>query len=128
MEKILGYLKSIGIGLAVIFIMYTIISINSQINTLNYQRMQLERIGTEATRLVATNVYLKTRIADAGSIREVRRWAYEDNHMIQDGDIPIALIPGGEATPTPQVVQIQATPQQIEPWQVWWQLFFEDLP
>ncbi|MCD6401650.1 MAG: septum formation initiator family protein [Anaerolineales bacterium] len=115
-----------AIGIALILMIYFVMTFNRL--TAKYQRLitQAEEVGLQVTALSATNQYLETQVVLATSDDAVRKWAYEEAHMIQEGDIPIVPIAPEHGTPTPQVDRTEVSPQEVRPWQVWWALFFGD--
>jgi hypothetical protein len=83
-----------------------------------------EDVAVEATDLRHTQVYLETQIAYATSEAAVREWAYEEGHMVREGEnlvIPLEY-PGF----TPKVTIIPtATPEPETNFQIWLSLFLE---
>jgi hypothetical protein len=41
-----------------------------------------------------------------------------------ENETPIILLPAGNATPTPESVE-QSPAAEVDNWQVWWELFFD---
>ena len=83
-----------------------------------------EDVAVEATDLMYTQVYLETQIAYATSEAAVQDWAYEEGHMVREGEnlvIPLEY-PGF----TPQVTVIPTTtPEPETNFQIWLSLFLE---
>jgi len=83
-----------------------------------------EDVAVEATELRSTQVFLETQLAYATSIAAVEEWAYEEGHMVREGEnlvIPLEY-PGF----TPQVTVIPtATPEPESNIQIWLSLFLE---
>jgi cell division protein FtsB len=83
-----------------------------------------EDVAVEATNLVQTQVQLETQIAYATSEGAVEEWAYEEGHMVREGEnlvIPLEY-PGF----TPEVTILPtATPEPKSNWQIWISLFLE---
>ena len=83
-----------------------------------------EDVAVEATNLVQTQVQLETQIAYATSEGAVEEWAYEEGHMVREGEnlvIPLEY-PGF----TPEVTILPtATPEPKSNWQIWVSLFLE---
>ena len=81
-----------------------------------------EDVAVEATDLMYTQVYLETQIAYATSEAAVQDWAYEEGHMVREGEnlvIPLEY-PGF----TPQVTVIPTTtPEPETNFQIWLSLF-----
>jgi hypothetical protein len=83
-----------------------------------------EDVAVEATDLRHTQVYLETQIAYAMSEAAVDEWAYEEGHMVREGEnlvIPLEY-PGF----TPEVTVIPTiTPEPETNFQIWLSLFLE---
>jgi len=83
-----------------------------------------EDVAVEATGLMYTQVYLETQIAYATSEAAVQDWAYEEGHMVREGEnlvIPLEY-PGF----TPEVTVIPTiTPEPETNFQIWLSLFLE---
>ena len=83
-----------------------------------------EDVVIEATELRQTQVFLETQIAYASSDAAVQEWAYEEGHMVREGEnlvIPLEY-PGF----TPEVTVIPTTtPEPETNFQVWLSLFLE---
>ena len=81
-----------------------------------------EDVAVEATDLRHTQVYLETQIAYATSEAAVREWAYEEGHMVREGEnlvIPLEY-PGF----TPEVTIIPTATHETETnFQIWLSLF-----
>jgi hypothetical protein len=83
-----------------------------------------EDVVIEATELRHTQVFLETQIAYASSDAAVQGWAYEEGHMVREGEnlvIPLEY-PGF----TPEVTVIPTTtPEPETNFQVWLSLFLD---
>jgi len=83
-----------------------------------------EDVVIEATELRQTQVFLETQIAYASSDAAVQEWAYEEGHMVREGEnlvIPLEY-PGF----TPEVTVIPTTtPEPETNFQIWLSLFLE---
>ena len=83
-----------------------------------------EEVAVEATDLRHTQVYLETQVAYATSESAVEDWAYEEGHLVREGEnlvIPLEY-PGF----TPEVTIIPtATPEPETNFQIWLSLFLE---
>jgi len=83
-----------------------------------------EDVAVEATDLRHTQVYLETQIAYATSEAAVDEWAYEEGHMVREGEnlvIPLEY-PGF----TPEMTIIPTiTPEPETNFQIWLSLFLE---
>jgi hypothetical protein len=83
-----------------------------------------EDVAVRATDLRQTQVLLETQLAFATSDAAVHEWAYEEGHMVREGEnlvIPLEY-PGF----TPEVTVIPtATPEPETNFQIWLSLFLE---
>ena len=83
-----------------------------------------EDVAVEATDLMYTQVHLEIQIAYATSEAAVQDWAYEEGHMVREGEnlvIPLEY-PGF----TPEVTVIPTiTPEPETNFQIWLSLFLE---
>ena len=110
------------IGLIVLTLL--IMDFNNRMAELSRLSDKREDVAVDATSLVQTQVQLETQIAYATSDAAVEEWAYEEGHMVREGEnlvIPLEY-PGY----TPEVTIIPtATPVPKSNWQIWVSLFLE---
>ena len=110
------------IGLIVLTLL--IMDFNNRMAGLSRLSDKREDVAVDATSLVQTQVQLETQIAYATSDAAVEEWAYEEGHMVREGEnlvIPLEY-PGY----TPEVTIIPtATPVPKSNWQIWVSLFLE---
>jgi hypothetical protein len=110
------------IGLVVLTLL--VMDFNNRMAELSRLSDKREDVASEATDLMHTQVYLETQIAYATSEAAVNRWAYEEGHMVREGEnlvIPLEY-PGF----TPEVTIIPtATPEPESNLQIWFSLFLE---
>ena len=110
------------IGLIVLTLL--IMDFNNRMAELSRLSDKREDVAVDATSLVQTQVQLETQIAYATSDAAVEEWAYEEGHMVREGEnlvIPLEY-PGY----TPKVTIIPtATPVPKSNWQIWVSLFLE---
>ena len=109
------------IGIALLTL--AVIEFNNRLEDLNRLTDEANDYRSRATQSVQTQAALQTQVAFATSDAAVDQYAREENHMIQEGDIPGAPY-GTEdgtviSTPTPV-----PTSTPMPNWQVWWNLFF----
>jgi len=86
---------------------------------------KLRDMAQKYSNLVATRDALQTEIAFANSDEAVEKWAREEAGMIQEGDIPIVLLPPDTpvaTSPQPQEEEVN----DIKPADIWRELFFGD--
>ena len=110
------------IGLIVLTLL--VMDFNNRMAELRRLSDKREDVAVEATDLVQTQVQLETQIAYATSEGAVEEWAYEEGHMVREGEnlvIPLEY-PGF----TPKVtILTTATPEPKSNWQIWISLFLE---
>ena len=110
------------IGLIVLTLL--VMDFNNRMAELRRPSDKREDVAVEATNLIQTQVQLETQIAYATSEGAVEAWAYEEGHLVREGDnlvIPLEY-PGF----TPKVTVIAtATPEPKSNLQIWYSLFLE---
>ena len=110
--------------IGVIVLALLVMDFNNRMAELSRLRDKKDEVAAEATQLVNTQVQLETQIAFATSQGAVEEWAYEEGHMVREGEnlvIPLEY-PGF----TPQVTLIPtATPEPKSNLQIWYSLFLE---
>ena len=110
--------------IGVIVLAFLVMDFNNRMAELSRLSDKKEEVAAEATQLVNTQVHLETQIAFATSQGAVEEWAYEEGHMVREGEnlvIPLEY-PGF----TPKVTLIPtATPEPKSNLQIWYSLFLE---
>ncbi|UCD42600.1 MAG: hypothetical protein JSV69_03040 [Chloroflexota bacterium] len=110
------------IGLVVLTLL--VMDFNNRMAELRRLSDKREDVALEATGLMQTQLHLETQIAYATSEAAVVEWAYEEGHMVREGEnlvIPLEY-PGF----TPQITVIPtATPEPESNLQIWFSLFLE---
>lgn len=130
MKKILTNLRSIlkvdkrlllVVVLAVLVVM--MMDFNSRMSVMLQLDQQESQLKTQKVELQQTKVKLEAEIVYANSDRALEEWAREEARLINDGDIPIIILPGGtlKNTPTPPSEPKMAA---MNTWEVWKELFF----
>jgi cell division protein FtsB len=114
------FIIAICVGLLAILV----IGFNSRMAELRRLSAQAEQVSVQVEVLKQTQMVLEAQIAYATSDIAVEEWAYEDAHMIREGDYPIVLIPSVESTPEASL-EIESTQSEVRNWQVWLALFFD---
>jgi hypothetical protein len=109
------------LGLAVLASL--VMDFNSRMADLRRLAADREVVAARATQVVQTGEALEAQIAYATSDAAVERWAYEDAHMVREGDQPVAPIAEGMSTPAPTPT-LEPQPTQAAVWEEWWTLFF----
>ena len=110
------------IGLIVLTLL--VMDFNNRMAELRRLSDRRDDVAFEATDLMNTQVFLETQIAYATSEAAVDKWAYEEGHMVREGEnlvIPLEY-PGF----TPEVTVLPtATPEPESNFQIWLSLFLE---
>ncbi len=115
--------KRVIVVVVVAILVVLLMNFNQRMVLLSRLRSQEKTLTLEYANLEATRSVLQTRVANADSDEAVEKWAREEAGMIQDGDVPIVLLPPSvpvTATPTQPVVEID----EVENWEIWQELFF----
>ncbi len=124
MKKILKDKRILVIAVIIILVIL-FLDFNQRMILLSKLRGQERQLTQEYGQLVATANTLKTEIANSDSDQAVEEWAREEAGMIQDGDVPIVLLPPSKTivpTPTSSSVIVD----EVETWEIWQELFFGD--
>jgi len=124
MKKILSD-KRIIVVILVIILVLLLMDFNQRMVLLTKLRGQEKQLQEEYAQLEATHNTLLTEIAFASSDKAVEQWAREEAGMVQEGDIPIVLMPPSEPVAT-QPPPATTTIDRVENWQIWQELFFGD--
>jgi hypothetical protein len=85
-------------------------------------RGQEKELTQKYANLVATREMLETELAYANSDEAVEKWAREEAGMIQDGDIPIVLLPPSTPVTTESPPQEEVV-EEVRTWDIWRELF-----
>lgn len=124
MKKILKD-KRIIVVVIVGLLVFLLMNFNQRMVLLSKLRGQEKTLVVKYANLEATRIALETQIANANSDDAVEKWAREEAAMVQDGDIPIVLLPPSEpitAAPT----QSNSILEEVQRWEIWQELFFGD--
>ena len=116
MKKILKD-KRIIVVVIVIVLVLLLLDFNQRMVLLSKLRGQEKQLTQEYGQLLSTVEALKTEIVVANSDDAVEKWAREEAGMVQEGDIPIVLLPASDAIPnepTPQPVYDPLTQVAVE--------------
>jgi cell division protein FtsB len=124
MKKILKDKRVIVVALVVILVLL-LMDFNQRMVLLTKMRSQEEVLEQEYSQLQSTRDALETQIAFANSDLAVEKWAREEGGMVQEGDIPIILLPPSDPVSTKAPEQTTIV-DEVEKWQIWQELFFGD--
>lgn len=122
MKKILSD-KRVIVVILVIILVFLLIDFNQRMVLLSKLRKQEKQLEFEYSQLEATRSALETQIAFANSDEAVEKWAREEGGMIQEGDIPIVLLPPSDPI-VPQTTREAVTVDEVDNWEIWRELFF----
>jgi hypothetical protein len=115
-----------------------VIDFNSRVTEEHSLTSERNRVATELSGHLQTQVSFQTQIAVATSPAGVEDWAYNDAHWIRRGEHLVVPVPGGEGTPMP--TQTPGAPGDnpavaqasglapVSNWQIWLSLFFDPAP
>ncbi len=109
------------VGILVVLLM----NFNQRMVLLSKLRGQEKTLIVEYANLEATRIALETKVANAGSNEAVEKWAREEASMVQDGDIPIVLLPPSEPVNTIPTQPAKVI-DEVQRWEIWQELFFGD--
>ena len=123
-KKILKDKRVILVVLAVILVLL-LVDFNQRMVLLTRLRGQEKVLTERYAQLESTRLALETELIYAQSDEAVERWAREQAMMIQEGDIPIVLLPPAnpistQSAPEPVIFE------QVRKWEIWQELFFGD--
>ena len=124
MKKILKDKRFIVVALVIILVLL-LMDFNQRMVLLTKMRGQQEDLEQEYSYLESTRDALETQIAYSDSDLAVEKWAREEGGMVQEGDIPIILLPPSDPVPTKAPEQTTVI-DEVEKRQIWQELFFGD--
>jgi len=122
MKKILTDKRVIVAALAIILVML-LVDFNQRMVLLSKLRGQEKVLNEKYAQLESTLTALETELAYAQSDQSVEKWAREEAGMIQEGDIPIVLLPPTTQVRTPPPPEPEVE-DKVQPWEIWQELFF----
>ncbi|WP_299028380.1 septum formation initiator family protein [uncultured Thermanaerothrix sp.] len=110
------------LGILILLFLF-LLDLNQRLVQLNRLSQKRDQMQTEVAGLQRTIDALGTQKAYATSESAVEAYARNQANMVKPGENPIILVPVHTpqpplmSTPTPAV-------EPVQPWQVWWALFF----
>jgi cell division protein FtsB len=122
MKNILKDKRIIVVALVIILVLL-LVDFNQRMVLLSKLRGQEKELNQRYSQLESTQTALEIELAYANSDQAVEKWAREEGGMVQEGDIPIVLLPPSGPIPT-QTPQPTAVVEKVEEWQIWQELFF----
>ncbi|MDY6847381.1 MAG: septum formation initiator family protein [Chloroflexota bacterium] len=124
MKKILKDKRFIVIILVIILV-FLLLDFNQRMVLLSKMRGQEKELEQEYAQLQSTRSALESQLTFVDSDLAVEKWAREEGGMVQEGDIPIVLLPPTNPIPTKTPQQSNVV-DEVEEWQIWQELFFGD--
>jgi len=124
MKKILKDKRIIVVALVIILV-FLLMDFNQRMVLLSKLRGQEKVLSQEYANLQSTRSALEEQLAFSDSDLAVEKWAREEGGMVQDGDVPIVMLPPSAPIPT-KTPQQSAVVDEVENWQIWQELFFGD--
>ncbi len=110
------------IGLVVLTLL--VMDFNNRMAELRRLSDKREDVALEATGLMETQVHLETQIAYASSEAAVVEWAYEEGHMVREGENLVIPLEYPGFTPKVTVIPTEI-PEPESNLQIWYSLFLE---
>jgi len=96
---------------------------NQRMVLLTKMRGQEQQLLEKYSQLESTRSALEAELDFANSDEAVEKWAREEGRMIQEGDIPIVLMPLSAPAPT-SIPTPSTIIDEISRWEIWRELFF----
>ncbi len=130
-----GQISGVQVMFAAILSIGLILAINFSARIAAGQPLQqaYTQVSTEIANLKQQQAQLTTERDYVMSDAYVEQWARSDGKMVRPGEVLVIPVPSGveaAATEQPQVSiqDVHTTPQQAQPWVLWWQIFFDSPP
>jgi cell division protein FtsB len=108
--------------LIILFIM--VLGLNSRLSEYLRLSSQKDEMDERIARLRSTQIALETQIAYADSDKAAEEWARTYERKVLPGDQVIIPLPLGNVASEVNYLETP-TPDNMENWQIWWDLFFE---
>ena len=116
--------KQIWIIAIILLVVALLIDLNTRLSTLQFLTDQKMTLESDVSNLKATLEIVSEKVDYANSDTAIEEWARQQGMMMKEGDHVLIPLPVSEtaieptATPTIQ-------PTQVENWQVWQKLIFD---
>jgi len=134
-RKRTGQISGVQVMFAAILGIGLILAINFSARITAGQPLQAaySRVATEISSLKDQQAQLTAQRDYVLSDTYVEQWAHSDGKMVRPGEVLVVPVPSGAdaaATAEPQVSleDVHTTPDQTQPWVLWWQIFFDSPP
>lgn len=113
------------LGLAVLA--FLLMDFNSRVADLRRLTAESEIVREQVKQHQGTQAALQVTITYSASEAAVRQWAYEEGHMVKEGDNPVIPMAAAPLAPTPTPTPA-VQPTQVSNWDAWLSLFFGKKP
>jgi cell division protein FtsB len=104
-------------------LVFMMMDFNNRMTVMLQLDRQERQLQTKRIELQQTKVKLEADIVYANSDRALEEWAREKARLINEGDTPIVIVPGGSLKPTP-TPDTQPQMAKMNTWEIWKELFF----
>lgn len=123
LKSIIRFDKRLLLVVVLAVLVFMMMDFNSRMTVMLQLDRQERQLKTQKVELQQTKVKVESEIVYANSDRALEEWAREEARLINQGDVPIIIVPGGslKATPTPET---QPKMAKMNTWEVWKALFF----
>lgn len=107
----------------IVVIILLMMDFNNRMVVLMKLNEQRDQLSTQVIQFEQTKQSFQEQLVYANSDQALEEWAREKARMVEEGDIPIIIIPPGgqQSTATPHPI---STPEPVANWEVWSALFF----
>ncbi len=109
------------ISAVVVFLL--VMDLNTRLSELFRLTHERNLAQTQVSRLEQTMAALNAQLEYAKSDKAVEEWAYQEGHMVREGEKLIIPVAPPGATPMP-ILEPTPTPRVVQNWEIWWALFF----
>lgn len=107
----------------IIILVLLMMDFNNRMVLLLRLNQERDQLSTQVYQFEMTKVSYENKIIYATSDLALEEWAREEARMIEEGDIPIIIVPPAGQTPVPTPFPV-VTQERIKSWQIWQELFF----
>lgn len=106
---------------------FVLFDLNSRLTLLYSRRQDVDNLSTDVVALYATEVYLRTEMAKMDQVHKLEEFGRESGY-IRPGDVPVAPIPveDPDASLAALSEENNEKPPQLNNWELWWFLLFEN--
>ena len=130
-----GQISGVQVMFAAILGIGLILAINFSARISAGQPLQqaYSRVATEISSLKDQQAELTSQRNYVLSDGYVEQWAHGDGKMVRPGEVLVVPVPSGAdaaatAEPSVSLEDVHTTPDETQPWLLWWQIFFDGPP